>query len=141
MSTEETNLGATRRTINLALGTREARKVRGPLLDNLYARPRQCGNLACAGKPVTEHRHVPGRRRAAVSRYRPAGGDPPSRDTRHRALGMARPPCGGSSWHLTEGTDQSEARARGDAGSFLYHLALPHTARLAAAGLLRGSAR
>ena len=35
------------------------RKIRGPLLDNLYARLQKCGNLACAGKPFTEHRHVP----------------------------------------------------------------------------------
>ena len=35
------------------------RKVRGPLLDNLYVRLKQCGNLACAGKPFTEHRHAP----------------------------------------------------------------------------------
>ena len=35
------------------------RKVRGPLLDNLYARLQKCGELACAGKPFTEHRHVP----------------------------------------------------------------------------------
>ena len=31
----------------------------GPLLDNLYARLQKWGNLACAGKPFTEHRHVP----------------------------------------------------------------------------------
>jgi hypothetical protein len=35
------------------------RKVRGPLLDNLYTRLQKCGELACAGKPFTEHRHVP----------------------------------------------------------------------------------
>jgi DNA-binding transcriptional MocR family regulator len=38
---------------------KEVRKVRGPLLDNLYTRLQRCGNLACAGKPFTEHRHVP----------------------------------------------------------------------------------
>ena len=59
VSTLETNLGYIRRTIKPALGAREVRKVRGPLLDNLYARLQQCGNLACAGKPFTEHRHVP----------------------------------------------------------------------------------
>jgi hypothetical protein len=83
VSTEETNPGYIRRTIKLALGTREVRKVRGPLLDNLYARPRQCGNLACTGKPVTEHRHVPGRRRAAV----PVTAPPVV--TRHAAPGTA----------------------------------------------------
>jgi Bacterial regulatory proteins, gntR family len=59
VSTEEANLGCIRRTIKPALGTREVRKVRGPLLDNLYARLQKCGDLACAGKPFTEHRHVP----------------------------------------------------------------------------------
>ncbi|MFZ0163293.1 MAG: hypothetical protein WAL12_06890, partial [Trebonia sp.] len=59
VSTEEANLGYIRRTIKPALGTREVRKVRGPLLDNLYARLQKCGNLACTGKPFTEHRHVP----------------------------------------------------------------------------------
>ena len=59
VSTEEANLGYIRRTIKPALGTREVRKVRGPLLDNLYARLQKCGDLACAGKPFTEHRHVP----------------------------------------------------------------------------------
>ena len=59
VSTLETNLGYVRRTIKPALGTREVRKVRGPLLDNLYTRLQRCGNLACAGKPFTEHRHVP----------------------------------------------------------------------------------
>jgi hypothetical protein len=59
VSTEETNLGYIRRTIKPALGIKEVRKARGPLLDNLYARLQQCGNLACAGKPFTEHRHVP----------------------------------------------------------------------------------
>jgi hypothetical protein len=59
VSTEEANLGYIHRTIKPALGTREVRKVRGPLLDNLYARLQKCGDLACAGKPFTEHRHVP----------------------------------------------------------------------------------
>jgi hypothetical protein len=35
------------------------RKVRGPLLDTFYARLMRCGNLACTGKPFTEHRDVP----------------------------------------------------------------------------------
>ena len=59
MFTEEANLGYIRRTIKPALGVKEVRKVRGPLLDNLYARLQKCGELACAGKPFTEHRHVP----------------------------------------------------------------------------------
>ena len=59
VSTEEANLGYIRRTIKPALGIKEVRKVRGPLLDTLYARLQKCGELACAGKPFTEHRHVP----------------------------------------------------------------------------------
>ncbi|HEY7265218.1 MAG TPA: hypothetical protein VH589_27535 [Trebonia sp.] len=59
LSTEESNLGYIRRTIKPALGTKEVRKVRGPLLDNLYARLQKCGDLACTGKPFTEHRHSP----------------------------------------------------------------------------------
>ena len=68
VSTEETNLGYIRRTIKPALGSKEVRKVRGPLLDNLYARLQKCGNLACAGKPFTEHRHVPDLRPDASDR-------------------------------------------------------------------------
>ena len=48
---EEANLGNNRRTINSAMGSKEVRKVRGPLLDNLYTCPQHCGNLACAGEP------------------------------------------------------------------------------------------
>ena len=59
MSTRESNLGYMRRTINPALGSLQVRKVRGPLLDTLYARLLRCGNLACTGKPFTEHRHIP----------------------------------------------------------------------------------
>jgi hypothetical protein len=53
---DEYNRGYIRRTIKPALGIREVRKIRGPLLDNLYTRLQQCGNLACAGMPFTEHR-------------------------------------------------------------------------------------
>jgi integrase len=59
LSTRESNLGYIRRTINPALGSMQVRKVRGPLLDTFYARLMRCGNLACAGKPFTEHRNVP----------------------------------------------------------------------------------
>lgn len=40
VSTEEANLGYIRRTIKPALGAKEVCKVRGPLLDNLFARCR-----------------------------------------------------------------------------------------------------
>ncbi len=59
VSTRESNLGYIRRTIKPALGSTQVRKVRGPLLDTLYARLMRCGNLACTGRPFTEHRHVP----------------------------------------------------------------------------------
>ena len=52
------NLGYIRRTIKPALGSTQVRKVRGPLLDTLYARLMPCGNLACTGKPFTEHRNI-----------------------------------------------------------------------------------
>jgi integrase len=35
------------------------RKVRGPILDQLYTRLKRCGDLACNGRPFTEHRNVP----------------------------------------------------------------------------------
>ena len=59
VSTRESNLGYIRRTIKPALGSTQVRKVRGPLLDTLYARLMRCGNLACTGRPFTEHRNVP----------------------------------------------------------------------------------
>jgi integrase len=37
----------------------QVRKVRGPLLDTLYAQLMRCGSLACTGRPFTEHRNVP----------------------------------------------------------------------------------
>ena len=59
VSTRESNLGYIRRTIKPALGSTQVRKVCGPLLDTLYARLMQCGNLACTGRPFTEHRNIP----------------------------------------------------------------------------------
>jgi integrase len=59
VSTRESNLGYIRRTIKPALGSTQVRKVRGPLLDMLYARLMRCGDLACTGKPFTEHRNIP----------------------------------------------------------------------------------
>jgi hypothetical protein len=34
------------------------RKVRGPILDQLYTRLKRCGDLGCTGRPFTEHRNV-----------------------------------------------------------------------------------
>ena len=48
-STRHTYEGYIRRTILPALGSMELRKVRGPVLDMLYARLRRCGDLACSG--------------------------------------------------------------------------------------------
>jgi hypothetical protein len=35
------------------------RKVRGPILDKLYAELKRCGDLSCTGRPFTEHRNIP----------------------------------------------------------------------------------
>jgi hypothetical protein len=51
--------GYIRRTIKPALGHMQVRKVRGPVLDMFYARLKKCGDLACTGRPFTEHRNVP----------------------------------------------------------------------------------
>jgi integrase len=59
VSTRQTNEGFIRRTIKPALGHLEVRKVRGPILDQLYARLKRCGALGCTGRPFTEHRNVP----------------------------------------------------------------------------------
>jgi hypothetical protein len=48
VSTRESNLGYIRRTIKPAIGSTQVRKVRGPLLDTLYARLMRSGNLAPA---------------------------------------------------------------------------------------------
>jgi len=37
----------------------KVRKVRGPILDKLYAELKRCGDLACNGRPFIEHRNVP----------------------------------------------------------------------------------
>ncbi len=59
VSTRQTNEGFIRRTIKPALGHLEVRKVRGPILGQLYARLKRCGDLSCTGRPFTEHRNVP----------------------------------------------------------------------------------
>ncbi len=48
-----------RRVIKLALGHLQVRKIRGPLLDLLYAQLRRCGDPGCTGKRFVEHRNVP----------------------------------------------------------------------------------
>src|SRR5580700_10273635 len=58
VSTRQTNEGFIRRTIKPALGHLEVRKVRGPILDQLYARLKRCGDLSCTGRPFTQHRNV-----------------------------------------------------------------------------------
>ena len=78
--------------------------MRGPLLDNLYARLQRCGNLACAGKPFTEHWHVPD------LRVRRAG--PPKARARHGSAGL-----GAAQWRrldpkerLNSATQRGESR-------------------------------
>ncbi len=43
----------------MSLAGAKVRKVRGPILDKLYAELKRCGDLSCTGKPFTEHRNVP----------------------------------------------------------------------------------
>ena len=59
MSTRQTNDGFIRRTIKPALGPMKVRKVRGPILDQLYARLKRCGDLTCTGRSFIEHRNIP----------------------------------------------------------------------------------
>jgi len=59
VSTRQTNDGFIRRTIKPALGHMKVRKVRGPILDKLYAELKRCGDLSCTGRPFIEHRNVP----------------------------------------------------------------------------------
>src|SRR4029077_15436190 len=59
VSTRPTHEGFIRRTIKPALGPMKVRKVRGPILDKLYAELKRCGDLACTGRPFTEHRNAP----------------------------------------------------------------------------------
>jgi integrase len=59
VSTRETYEGYIRRTILPALGSMDLRKLRGPVLDTFYARLRRCSNLACTGRPFTEHSYFP----------------------------------------------------------------------------------
>jgi integrase len=58
VSTRQTNEGFIRRTIKPALGHLQVRKVRGPILDKLYAELKRCGDLSCIGRPFIEHRNV-----------------------------------------------------------------------------------
>jgi hypothetical protein len=58
-ATRQTYEGYIRRTIVPTLGSMELRKVRGPVLDMLYARLHRCGDLACSGKPFTDHSSFP----------------------------------------------------------------------------------
>lgn len=59
VSTRESYEGYIRRTILPALGSVELRKVRGPVLDTLYARLRRCGDVSCTGRSFVEHSRFP----------------------------------------------------------------------------------
>jgi hypothetical protein len=59
-STRCTYEGYIRRTIMPAIGAVEVRKVRGPMLDSLYARLRRCGDPGCVGdRTCIEHNSFP----------------------------------------------------------------------------------
>jgi integrase len=58
-STRKANESYIRRVIKPALGHLQVRKIRGLLLDLLYAQLKRCGDPACSSKPFTEHRNVP----------------------------------------------------------------------------------
>jgi DNA-binding transcriptional regulator YhcF (GntR family) len=59
LSTRKANEFYIRRVIKPALGHLQVRKIRGPLLDLLYAQLRRCSDPACTGKRFTEHQNVP----------------------------------------------------------------------------------
>ena len=59
LSTRKANEVYIRRVIKPALGHLQVRKIRGPLLDLLYAQLRRCGDPACTGKSLVEHGNVP----------------------------------------------------------------------------------
>src|SRR5262249_10354375 len=70
LSTRKANEVYIRRVIKPALGHLQVRKIRGPLLDLLYAQLRRCGGVRGNGKSFIEHRNVP------VLAVDPAGGRP-----------------------------------------------------------------
>ncbi|MGH3283293.1 MAG: tyrosine-type recombinase/integrase [Streptosporangiaceae bacterium] len=59
LSTRKAYEAYIRRVIKPALGHLQVRKIRGPLLDMLYAQLRRCSDPGCTGKRFTEHRNVP----------------------------------------------------------------------------------
>ena len=59
LSTRKANEYYIQRVIKPALGHLQVRRIRGPLLDLLYAQLRRCGDHGCTGKPFTEHRKAP----------------------------------------------------------------------------------
>jgi integrase len=59
LSTRKANEVYIRRVIKPALGHLQVRKIRGPLLDLLYAQLRRCSDPGCTGKRFIAHRNVP----------------------------------------------------------------------------------
>jgi hypothetical protein len=59
VSTRQTNEGFIRRTVKPALGTWKYGRSAAPILDQLYARLKRCGDLSYTARPFTEHRNVP----------------------------------------------------------------------------------
>ncbi len=72
LSTRKANEIYIRRVIKPALGQLQVRKIRGPLLDLLYAQLRRCRDPACTGKSFTVHRNVPVLARNEQRNSRPA---------------------------------------------------------------------
>jgi len=71
LSTRKANEAYIRRVIKPALGHLQVRKIRGPLLNLLYAQLRRCSDPGCTGKRFVEHRNVPTLSAVSASR-RPA---------------------------------------------------------------------
>jgi integrase len=75
VSTRESNLGYIRRTIKPAIGSTQVRKVRGPLLDTLYARLLR--SRPCGGHRARERIPAPAKRctrpARSAGRMSPAG--------------------------------------------------------------------
>ena len=59
LSTRKANEYYIERVIKPALGHLQVRKIRGPLLDLLYAQLRRCSDPECTSNRFIEHRNVP----------------------------------------------------------------------------------
>jgi integrase len=87
LSTRKANEVYIRRVIKPALGHLQVRKIRGPLLDLLYAQLRRCGDVGCTGKRLVEHRTC------RPSRWTLPAADPPGSRWRTRLGTRSAPGC------------------------------------------------